>query len=95
MAQSSTRAAIRLRGSNLGNWQLQEDFLFGLYGTHTQMRSAMAAVLGQSKADAFWNEYETVFYTDKDAAFLQQKGFNALRVPINQNRLEDPNHPGQ
>jgi endoglucanase len=85
---------IRLRGTNLGNWLLQEDFLFGLYGTHTQMRSAMAAVLGQSKAEAFWNEYETVYYTDKDAAYLQQKGFNALRVPINQNRLEDPNHPG-
>lgn len=85
---------IRLRGTNLGNWLLQEDFLFGLYGTHTQMRGAMDTVLGQRKADAFWNEYESVYYTEKDAAYLQQKGFNALRLPINQNRLEDPNHPG-
>lgn len=85
---------VRLRGTNLGNWLLQEDFLFGLYGTHSQMRSAMAEVLGRGKADAFWNEYERVFYTDKDAAFLEKMGFNALRVPINENRLEDPNHPG-
>lgn len=85
---------IQLRGTNLGNWLLQEDFLFGLYGTHSQMRGAMEAVLGKEKSDAFWNEYETVFYTDKDAAYLQKQGFNALRVPIDENRLEDPNHPG-
>lgn len=86
---------IRLRGTNLGDWLLQEDFLFGLYGTHSQMRGAMYEVLGKEKADAFWNEYERVFYTDADAAYLEKLGFNALRVPINENRLENPNHPGQ
>jgi hypothetical protein len=85
---------IQLRGTNLGNWQLQEDFLFGLYGTHTQMRSAMSTVLGKQKADAFWDEYESVYYTDQDAAFLEKKGFNVMRVPLNENRIEDPNQPG-
>jgi Cellulase (glycosyl hydrolase family 5) len=85
---------IQLRGTNLGNWLLQEDFMFGLYGTHTQMRSTMRTVLGAQKADAFWDEYERVYYTDKDAAFLQKRGFNALRVPVNENRIEDPNRPG-
>jgi|GEM_PF-2588309 len=85
---------IQLHGTNLGNWLLQEDFLFGLYGTHTQMRSAMKTILGRPRADAFWSEYETVYFTYKDAAFLEKKGFNFLRVPINQNRIEDPNYPG-
>jgi aryl-phospho-beta-D-glucosidase BglC (GH1 family) len=85
---------IQLRGTNLGNWQLQEDFLFGLYGTHTQMRSAMSTVLGKQNAEAFWDEYESVYYTDRDAAFLEKKGFNVMRVPLNENRIEDPNQPG-
>ena len=86
---------IRLRGTNLGNWLLQEDFMFGLYGTHSQMRGAMEAVLGSAKASAFWDEYETVFFTAADAKFLAAQGFNVLRVPLNQNRFEDPNRPGQ
>lgn len=85
---------IRLRGTNLGNWQLQEDFMLGLYGTHTQMRQAFQTVLGHDKAHAFWDTYEQVYFTDQDAAFLQQQGFNLLRVPLSQNRLEDPNAPG-
>lgn len=85
---------IRLRGVNLGNWLLQEDFMFGLHGTHSQMRGAIDAVLGK-RAALFWDEYEEQFFTDADAAWLQARGFNLLRVPFNQNRLEDANHPGQ
>jgi len=87
--------AIRLRGTNLGNWQLQEDFMLGLYGTHTQMREAFQSVLGPAKAHAFWEEYEEAYFTDLDAAYLQQLGYNLLRVPLSQNRLENPNAPGQ
>ena len=86
---------IRLRGSNLGNWLLQEDFMFGLAGTHSQMRGAMATVLGKKAAAAFWDEYEKVYFTAADARFLAQQGYNFLRVPLNQNRFEDPNDPGQ
>ncbi len=85
---------IQLRGVNLGNWLLQEDFLFGLHGTHSQMRAAIDTVLGK-RAAIFWDEYEEQFFTDADAAWLQARGFNLLRVPFNQNRLEDPNHPGR
>ena len=86
---------IELRGTNLGNWLLREDFMVGLHGSHTEMRSAMNTVLGKQKADAFWDEYETVYYTDKDAEFLAKQGFNAIRVPINENRFENPNEPGR
>ena len=86
---------IRLRGSNLGNWMLQEDFMFGLAGTHSQMRGAMEAVLGKKAAAAFWDEYEKVYFTAADARFLARQGYNFLRVPLNQNRFEDPNVPGQ
>ena len=86
---------IRLRGSNLGNWMLQEDFMFGLAGTHSQMREAMETVLGERNAAAFWDEYEKVYFTAADARFLAQQGYNFLRVPLNQNRFEDPNVPGQ
>ena len=54
----------------------------------------MSTVLGKEKADAFWDEYMTAYYTDKDAEFLEKEGFNVLRVPIDENRIEDPNQPG-
>lgn len=85
---------VRLRGVNLGNWLLREDFMLGLYGTHSQMATAMGQAVGLEKAAAFWDEYERVYFTEDDAKFLKARGFNLLRVPINQNRLEDPNRPG-
>ncbi|WP_404421162.1 glycoside hydrolase family 5 protein [Nibricoccus sp. IMCC34717] len=84
---------VTLRGFNLGNWLLLEDFLFGLYGTDTQMRRALHDALGQ-RAEIFWEAYESAYFTDADASRLRELGVNLLRVPLNQNRFEDPNRPG-
>jgi hypothetical protein len=86
---------IRLQGTNLGNWLLREDFMFGLHGTHSQMQEAMEAALGKKLSDAFWDEYERTYFQDADAQFLKQQRYNILRVPLNQNRFEDPNAPGK
>lgn len=85
--------ALQLRGVNLGNWMVQEDFLFGLHGTHSQMRDAIGTLLG-GRAPLFWEAYEEQYFQDADAAWLQARHYNLLRVPLSQNRLEDPNHPG-
>jgi hypothetical protein len=83
-----------LRGYNLGNWLLLEDFMFGLHGTDTQMRDVFQAVLG-TRAGVFWEAFEAGYFTDSDAAYLRGLGANLLRVAINQNRFEDPNQPGR
>jgi endoglucanase len=85
---------IRLRGTNLGNWLLLEDFMIGLHGNHSRMRAAMTRAIGAGPAAAFWDEYESVYFTDRDATYLAGLGFNLLRVPLNQNRFEDQNNPG-
>ncbi|MDX2187018.1 MAG: cellulase family glycosylhydrolase [Opitutaceae bacterium] len=82
-----------LHGFNLGNWLLLEDFLFGLYGVDAQIREAFADQLG-ARASTFWRTYETVYFQKEDAEYLQRKGVNFLRVPLNQRRFEDPNCPG-
>jgi hypothetical protein len=83
-----------LRGYNLGNWLLLEDFMLGLHGTDTQMREAFQAVLG-ARAARFWEAYEDAYFTAADAARLRAMGANVLRVPLNQHRFEDPNRPGE
>jgi hypothetical protein len=85
---------IVLRGYNLGNWLLLEDFMLGLHGTETQMRDVFQAVLG-ARAGLFWEAYEAGYFTVADAAHLRGLGANVLRIPINQNRFEDPNRPGR
>ena len=79
---------IQLRGANLGNWLLLEDWMVGLYGTDTQIHSAMSTVLGKEKADAFWDEYMTAYYTDKDAEFLEGARPGQARRCQNGSQLE-------
>lgn len=82
-----------LRGYNLGNWLLLEDFMIGLHGVDRQVREAAGSALGE-RAKIFWSAYERNYFGTSDARYLQSLGVNLLRVPLNQSRFEDPNRPG-
>lgn len=84
---------LQLRGYNLGNWLLLEDFMIGLHGAQRQIMEAVDEALGE-RARIFWRSYENHYFTAADAQHLRQLGVNLLRVPLNQNRFEDPNRPG-
>lgn len=85
---------IRLRGINLGNWMLLEDFMFGLPGTDTLIRRAFTRSLGDERSAIFWDTYEKNFITESDLQWIQASGFNFVRVPLSQARFEDGNKPG-
>jgi hypothetical protein len=83
-----------LRGVNFGGWLLLEDYMLGLPGTHTQIRSALGSVLGPERSDAFWAAYEDSFIGEEDVRQVAALGMNLIRLPLHQNRCEDPQHPG-
>ncbi len=85
---------IQLRGFNLGNWLLIENFMIGLPWVEYKMRTAFQQILGESAYHSFFDTYVDHFITEADIAFLAEQGFNFVRLPFNYRLLESDLRPG-
>jgi aryl-phospho-beta-D-glucosidase BglC (GH1 family) len=72
-----------------------ENFITGYAGNETLMRREVARVLGQERADRFFERLLTAFFGDDDAAFLAESGFNLVRIAVGYKHLEDDARPFQ
>jgi endoglucanase len=86
---------VVLKGVNVGNWLNLESFMIGLPSVDHLMRRAFEEILGSERERAFFDTYEDVYFTEKDAAFLAKTGFNFLRIPFNYRRFETDLDPGR
>jgi endoglucanase len=82
-----------LHGFGLGGWMNMENFITGYAGTESQQRRALRSVLGDEGYERFFARFLSVFFTDRDAAFLQDLGLNSVRIPFNYRHFESDDAP--
>lgn len=70
-----------------------ENFITGYPGHESQHRASMLKVLGQEKADFFFDKFLEYFFTEADAKFFASLGLNCIRLPFNYRHFEDDMNP--
>lgn len=85
---------VVLKGAGVGGMLNMENFITGYSGHEHEHRAAMREVLGEKKADFFFDRLLHHFFTDADAALFASLGFNCLRVPFNYRHFIDDQNPG-
>lgn len=86
---------VVLKGYNVGNWMMMENFMLGYPGTEQEFRSAIKKHAGQEKYDYFFNRFMHYFLGEKDIAFMKEMGVNCIRIPFNYRHFESDNTPYQ
>ena len=84
---------VRLRGFFLGSWMCLENFMLGYPGHATGVRAAVASVLGQAKAEFFFERFLQHFFTEDDLRFIKSLGMNTVRIPLNYRHFESDDRP--
>ena len=88
-----TGKPIRLRGVCIGGWLNMENFITGYAANETLMRDRVRGVLGDDRAEAFFERLLTSFFGEADAAFLSENDFNVVRIPVNYRHLARDDRP--
>ncbi|MEU5860898.1 MULTISPECIES: glycoside hydrolase family 5 protein [unclassified Nonomuraea] len=84
---------VRLRGVGLGGWMNMENFITGHPANETSMRAAVSGVLGEERAELFFDRLLTSFFTGGDAGLLAELGMNCVRIPVNYRHWESDARP--
>jgi endoglucanase len=84
---------VILRGVCLGGWLNMENFITGYAANETLMRREVRQVIGDDRADHFFERLLTRFFAEPDAAFLGASGFNLVRIAVGYQHLEDDLRP--
>ncbi|KAH8172162.1 cellulase (glycosyl hydrolase family 5) domain-containing protein [Sarocladium implicatum] len=84
---------VVLKGAGLGGMLNMENFITGYSGHEHEHRAALAEVLGQEKADFFFERLIHHFFTEADAALFASLGMNCLRIPFNYRHFMDDDNP--
>jgi endoglucanase len=75
---------VILRGVGLGGWMLQEGYMLELpeFGTQQVIRRNIAELIGQDKAEAFYQAWRDNHTTKADIDAMGAWGFNSVRLPM-------------
>lgn len=75
---------VHLRGTNLGGWLLQEEWMAAFTGADSQhaLLTELKKRFGGDKAYSLLKRFEDNFITEFDLDLLMNAGFNCLRVPF-------------
>jgi aryl-phospho-beta-D-glucosidase BglC (GH1 family) len=82
-----------LRGVCLGGWLNMENFITGYAANESLMRREVRQVIGADRADRFFERLLSQFFTEADAAFIADSGFNLVRIAVGYKHLEDDARP--
>lgn len=88
---------LLLRGTNLGNWLVDEGYMFRLeHGpASTREIEAMAnELIGPTDAARFWKQYRDTYISRQDIDFIAKQGFNTIRIPFHYRFFEADNDEG-
>ncbi|MFJ2033327.1 glycoside hydrolase family 5 protein [Streptosporangium sp. NPDC087985] len=89
----SEGTAVRLRGVGLGGWLNMENFITGYPANESEMRRSVREVLGEERAELFFDRLLTSFFGAEDAALLASMGVNCVRIPVNYRHFESDERP--
>lgn len=84
---------IRFTGVCVGGWLNMENFITGYAANETLMREKVAGVIGQERAQRFFERLLDAFYGEADAAFLGSLGMTIIRIPVNYRHFESDDSP--
>lgn len=87
---------LLLRGVGLGSWLLPEGYMwrFPEQGDRPRRMERMVSdLLGEEKAELFWETYYHNYITEKDIEAIAAEGFNSIRLPINARFLLGEDEP--
>src|SRR4051794_35264703 len=84
---------LRLRGVCLGGWLNMENFITGYAANESLMRREVGRVIGEDRAERFFERFLTRFFAEADAAFLGGAGFNLVRIAVGYKHFEDDARP--
>ncbi|TDD08810.1 glycoside hydrolase family 5 protein [Nonomuraea deserti] len=84
---------VRLRGVGLGGWMNMENFITGYPANESSMRRAVRSVLGEERAEVFFDRLLASFFTERDADLLAGLGMNCVRIPVNYRHWESDDRP--
>jgi endoglucanase len=92
-----TGQPLQLRGVNIGQWLMWEQWIMGapFSGTNeTELQANLRTLVGADRAARFIESSRDTFITRSDLEEIAALGFNVVRVPINHTLLEDDGAPG-
>ena len=85
---------VLLRGVGLGSWLLPEGYMwrFPEQGDRPRkMEHMIRQLIGEEKAQQFWELYYTRFITELDIRQIAREGFNSIRIPLSYRFLRGTN----
>ncbi len=88
---------LMLRGTNLGNWLVQEGYMFHLdQGPQSarEIEGLTNELLGPEAAEKFWHTYRERHVTREDIQFLKRAGFNSVRIPVHYKYFQSDDSEG-
>jgi len=89
---------LLLRGIGLGNWLVQEGYMFklegGLHQSPREIHELVAQLVGPTEARSFWLKFYDNYITRDDIELIKRAGFNSIRVPFNYRLLTPEESPG-
>lgn len=84
---------VILKGAGIGGHLNMENFIIGYPGHEFEFRESMTEVLGEEKANFFFDRLIDYFFTEEDAEFYASLGLNCIRVPFNYRHFIDDQNP--
>jgi endoglucanase len=84
---------VVLRGFNLGGWMNMENFMTGYPGHESGIRTAITEVLGEKKAQFFFDRFLHYFIMKEDLQYLKDLGCSVVRIPFNYRHFESDDQP--
>jgi endoglucanase len=86
---------VFLRGVCVGGWMNMEDFINGYPGPESGIRAAMAEVLGNGKAEFFFDRWLDHFFAEEDVRLIKSLGCTVVRLALNYRHFESDLAPYQ
>lgn len=92
-----TGKPLLMRGINLGNWLVNEGYMFRLEDGPQSAREIEALfneLIGPVEAAKFWKEYREQYITERDIQRIKRLGFNSVRIPLHYKFFTPGNEEG-
>ncbi len=75
---------LKLKGINVGNWLEPEGYMFkfGKAESSRKIFEVFNEIIGPGEAKKFWNNFRENYITENDIKYINDSGFNSIRVPF-------------
>lgn len=83
------RSPVILTGTAIGGHLNMENFITGYPGHETDHKKVLKRTIGEEKFNFFFDKFYEYFFTESDAKFYKNLGFNCLRIPFNYRHFLD------